>query len=144
MNTGASSQYHAELSDFRVTYSKAGCITSIALVLAGVTLDYALYPERLAEFLMARVGVAALSGLVLAALFTGFGRHYVRSLTMLWLALPQIMIGAMIAVTDGAESIYFVGLHLALYAVGIILPISFLEGVGFGLLTVVIYVVACA
>lgn len=138
------SPYHAGLSGFRVTYSKAGCITSMVLVLAGSALDFALYPERVAEFFVARLGVAALSGMVLAALFTGVGRHYVRALTMLWLALPQFMIGAMIAATDGADSIYFVGLHLALYAAGIILPISFLEGVGFGLLTVVIYVVACA
>ena len=35
------------------------------------------------------------------------------------------------------------GLNLALYAVGIILPISFLEGIGFGLLTVVTYLAAC-
>lgn len=138
------SPYHAELSEFRVIYSKAGCITSIALVLAGITLDYMVYPQRIAELLMLRVAVALLSGMVLAVLFTDLGRTYVRTLTMLWLALPQIMIGVMIAITDGADSVYFVGLHLALYAVGIILPISFLEGSGFGLLTLIVYVVACA
>jgi len=140
----APSPYHAELSEFRVSYSKAGCVTSMVLVLAGSALDYTLYPERMAEFFIFRVAVAVMTGMVLAVLFTRMGRDYVRALTMLWLALPQIMIGAMIAVTDGVDSIYFVGLHLALYAVGIILPISFFEGIGFGLLTVVIYVVACA
>ena len=138
------SPYHAELSEFRVIYSKAGCITSIALVLAGISLDYMVYPQRIVEFSMLRVTVALLSGMVLAVLFTESGRTYVRALTMLWLALPQIMISTMIAMTDGVESIYFVGLHLALYAVGIILPISFFEGIGFGLLTLVVYVVACA
>jgi two-component system sensor histidine kinase PhcS len=63
---------------------------------------------------------------------------------MLWLLLPQIMIAFMIFDTDGADSIYFVGLHLAMYAVGIILPISFFEGVGFGVLTLGLYVAACA
>ncbi len=144
MATRAPSPYHAELSEFRVTYSKAGCITSIVLVLAGSALDFALYPERVVEFFVSRVVVAVMSGMILAALFTGMGRDYVRALTMLWLALPQVMIGWMIAVTDGVDSIYFVGLHLALYAVGIILPVSFFEGIGFGLLTVIIYVVACA
>ena len=138
------SPYHAELSDFRLTYSKAGSVTSIALVLAGSALDLALYPDWFGEFLGFRVVVALMTGLVLAALFTPPGRVYVRPLTMLWLALPQIMIGAMIAMTDGTASIYFVGLHLALYAVGIILPISFFEGIGFGLLTVAIYFLACA
>ncbi len=140
---GPSSSYHSELTEFRVAYSKAGCITSIVLVLAGFGLDYTLYPERITEFLLARCVVAAMTAIVFTALFTVAGRKYVRPLTMLWLALPQIMIGMMIAVTDGANSIYFVGLNLALYAVGIILPISFLEGIGFGLLTVVIYLVAC-
>ena len=144
MNVQTSSRYHAELTDFRVTYSKVGCLTSIALVLAGSALDYTIYPTRITEFFFYRVAVVLLSGVVFAALFTPLGRKYVRALTMLWLALPQIMIGGMIAVTDGASSIYFVGLHLALYAVGIILPISFFEGIGFGLLTVIIYLAACA
>jgi two-component system, sensor histidine kinase PhcS len=139
-----SSSYHAELTDFRVAYSKAGCVTSVGLVLAGCGLDYALYPAQVGQFMLARFAVAVVTVVVLAALFTATGRQFVRLLTMLWLALPQIMIGGMIAVTDGANSIYFVGLNLALYAVGIILPISFLEGIGFGLLTVFIYLVACA
>jgi len=144
LNVPTSSRYHAELTDFRVTYSKAGCLTSIALVLIGSALDYTIYPTRLTEFFFYRVVTALLSGLIFAALFTPFGTKYVRALTLLWLALPQFMIGGMIALTDGASSIYFVGLHLALYAVGIILPISFFEGIVFGLLTVAVYLAACA
>ena len=139
-----SARYHAELTEFRVAYSKAGCLTSIALVLIGSGLDYTIYPARLTEFFFYRAVIALLSGVIFAALFAPLGRRYVRTLTMLWLALPQIMIGMMIAVTEGANSIYFVGLHLALYAVGIILPISFFEGIGFGLLTIGIYLAASA
>ena len=138
-----STPYHSNLTEFRLTYSRAGCLTSIALVMAGLALDYTLYPERLKEFLIYRVVAALLTGLVFATLFTSLGRKYVRVLTMLWLALPQVMIGMMITATDGADSIYFVGLNLALYAVGIILPITFFEGIGFGLLTVTIYLAAC-
>jgi len=139
-----SSPYEQQLSDFRLTYSKAGSITSIVLVLAGFGLDYFSYPERLLEFTLLRLLVALLTLGVFFVLFVPFGRRHVRALTMLWLLLPQIMIAYMIFQTDGAESIYFVGLHLALYAVGIILPISFFEGVGFGALTVGLYVAACS
>ncbi|MES2839780.1 MAG: ATP-binding protein [Pseudomonadota bacterium] len=138
-----SSPYEQQLSDFRLTYSKAGSITSIVLVLAGFGLDYFSYPDRLLEFSLLRVLVAVLTLGVFGVLFTPFGRKHVRALTMLWLLLPQIMIAFMIFDTDGAQSIYFVGLHLALYAVGIILPISFFEGVGFGALTLGLYVAAC-
>lgn len=139
-----SSPYEQQLSDFRLAYSKAGSITSIVLVLAGFGLDYFSYPERLLEFSLLRVLVVLLTLGILRLLFTEVGRQHVRSLTMLWLLLPQIMIAFMIYETDGAQSIYFVGLHLALYAVGIILPISFFEGIGFGVLTLLLYVAACA
>jgi two-component system sensor histidine kinase PhcS len=135
--------YHAELSEFRVAYSRAGCVTSIVLVLAGVGLDGSMYPDWLGQFFLFRLTVALVTGLVLALLYTPAGKRHVRSLTMFWLALPQVMIGVMIGLTEGTHSIYFVGLHLALYAVGIILPISLFEGVGFGLLTCGIYVLAC-
>ncbi|MET0312022.1 MAG: ATP-binding protein, partial [Burkholderiaceae bacterium] len=38
---------------------------------------------------------------------------------------------------------YFVGLHLALYATGIILPIAFFESLTFGLFTYACYFIAC-
>ncbi|RJP63915.1 MAG: GHKL domain-containing protein [Comamonadaceae bacterium] len=139
-----SSPYEQQLSDFRLAYSKAGSITSIVLVLAGFGLDYFSYPDRLLEFSLLRLLVVLLTLGILRLLFTEVGRQHVRSLTMLWLLLPQIMIAFMIYETDGAQSIYFVGLHLALYAVGIILPISFFEGIGFGVLTLLLYVAACA
>jgi two-component system sensor histidine kinase PhcS len=142
MNLQERSPYERQLNEFRVTYSKAGCITSIVLVLAGVGLDFYSYPERMGEFLALRALVALLTAGVFLMLFTSQGRERVRSLTMIWLLFPQIMIAWMIYQTDGVASIYFVGLHLAMYAVGIILPISLLEGVGFGMTTLVLYVVA--
>ncbi len=139
----AVSPYHQELSAFRVTYSKAGSLTSIVLVLMGAGLDYSVYPDSFGKFFAARVLVAVMTAGILGVLLTEAGRQSVRVLTLVWLALPQIMIAWMISVTEGTASVYFVGLHLALYAVGIILPISFFEGVGFGLLTYLAYVVAC-
>src|SRR5690606_12942526 len=106
-------------------------------------LDLASYPERWEQFFLARLLVALATGIILALLFFDTGRRHVRLLTMVWLLLPQAMITWMIQQTDGAASIYFVGLHLALYAVGIILPISFFESVGFGVITLVLYLLAC-
>jgi two-component system, sensor histidine kinase PhcS len=143
VNLPSPSRYYAELTEFRVAYSKAGCVTSIVLVLAGLGLDYTLYPNWFDSFFILRAAVITATLGILGSLFTTFGRSWVRPLTMVWLALPQVMIGVMIALSEGATSIYFVGLNLALYAVGIILPITFLEGIGFGLLTVAIYIAAC-
>ncbi|MEZ5664204.1 MAG: ATP-binding protein [Burkholderiaceae bacterium] len=139
----ANPHYQQQLSDFRLSYSKAGAITSIVLVLAGVGLDFFSYPDQQLEFFLLRAGVCLLTVGILLLLFTRFGARQVRLLTMVWLLLPQVMIAYMIYRTDGAESIYFVGLHLAMYAVGIILPISIYEGVGFGIMTLAVYLVAC-
>ncbi len=138
------SPYHSEMSEFRLAYSKAGAIVSVVLVLFGAGLDISTYPTHFAEFGAARIVTSALTLLVFGFLrSSALSQKYVRSLTLLWLALPQIMIAWMIWRTEGVESIYFVGLHLALYATGIILPIGFLEGVGFGLFTYLLYFLAC-
>lgn len=143
MITRDTASYERQLSAFRLAYSKAGSITSIGLVLAGVGLDYFSYPEHLFGFFLLRLLVATLTLGILMVLYTQVGARQVRVLTMTWLVLPQMMIAWMIWLTSGVNSIYFVGLHLAMYAVGIILPITLFEGIGFGVLTLVLYMMAC-
>ncbi|MDO9434899.1 sensor histidine kinase [Hydrogenophaga sp.] len=135
--------YHQQLSEFRLAYSKAGSIVSTVLVLMGLGLDYTLYASSFSTLAPARFLVAGLTLLILWVLHSPSGLKWVRPLTLLWLALPQIMIAWMIWVTNGVDSIYFVGLHLALYATGIILPIAFFESLTFGLFTYALYAVAC-
>ena len=137
------SPYHTELSEFRLGYSRAGSVVSILLVLAGLGLDFTLYPEIFETLAPARFVVAGLTGFVYMVLGSRAGLRWVQPLTLIWLSLPQIMIAWMIWMTDGVQSIYFVGLHLALYATGIILPITFFESLAFGLFTYVLYAAAC-
>ena len=136
-------RYNQALHDLRVAHSKTGCLFSIALVLLGVGLDYAMYPGQLLEFLAARVLVAALTTLILLVILSPRGQPRVRSLTFLWLALPQIMIAWMIGVTDGAASIYFVGLQLAFFGGSMIVPVNHLENLAYSFFTCVIYTLAC-
>lgn len=143
MTPAALSPYHQQLSEFRLAYSKAGSIVSIVLVLMGLGLDYTLYAESFTTLAPARFLVAGLTLVILWVLHSPSGLKWVRPLTLLWLSLPQIMIAWMIWVTNGVDSIYFVGLHLALYATGIILPIAFLESLTFGLFTYALYALAC-
>jgi two-component system, sensor histidine kinase PhcS len=143
MHSHTLSKYNQALHDLRLAHTKTGCLFSIALVLAGVGMDYGLYPEQLAKFFAARALVAGLTVLLLLIIFSVRGRPYVRSLTFLWLAIPQIMMGWMIAVTDGAASIYFVGLQLAFFAGGVIVPVNHLEGLAFALFTCFVYTLAC-
>ncbi|MDB5895135.1 MAG: two-component sensor histidine kinase [Rhodoferax sp.] len=135
--------YQAQLAEFRLTYSRVGCTLAIVLVLGGVALDQAFYPEQARILGIVRLVCSAMLGVALAALFSRVAGHYVRAITMFWLMLPQVMISWMIYDTQGATSPYVFGLSLALYAAGIIMPIGFLQGIALGVFTCAAYICAC-
>ncbi|WP_247535256.1 two-component system sensor histidine kinase PhcS [Ralstonia pseudosolanacearum] len=143
MTVASHQDYRQEVSDFRLASSRGGVITGAALVLLGIGLDYGLYPQHLAMFSAVRIGISALMLATLVCLAAAWGRAHVQGLTLLWLALPQIMIVWMIQQTDGAESLYYAGLNLAIFAVGIVLPLGFIQTVLFGAFTYIIWVIAC-
>jgi two-component system, sensor histidine kinase PhcS len=138
------SPYHQELNQFRLAYSRAGAIVGAVLILSGLGLDWALYPADFMKLAQVRV----LATLLVLAVYlvlrrTALALRWTNPLTLLWLSVPQIMISWMVWATDGTSSIYFVGLLLALYATGILLPLSFLENIAFGVFTYALYFLAC-
>lgn len=132
-----------DVLDVRLRFSKIGAFISASLIILGVGLDLATYPDRVGEFFLLRLLTAGLSLLIMGVLFTDLGRRQVQWLTLCWLVLPQIMISWMIFQTEGVSSLYFVGLQLALFGVGLLVPISYLESIAFGLFTIMVYFVAC-
>ena len=56
--------------DVRLRYSKVVLALSIVLVPAGTSLDWFVYPHRLKEFLLVRLGVAGVAGIALALHYT--------------------------------------------------------------------------
>lgn len=135
----------AEASEHRhlLFYSRVTCVVAMVLVLMGVGLDAAFYPEHATDFALMRLATATAIGLILLSYSTAFGNRHIRQLTYLWIALPQLMIAWMIFVTDGEASIYFVGLTFGIAGIGIFLPLSVREAFGYSVLTVAVYVAAC-
>lgn len=140
---GNYSRYEAELSEFRRLSSRAGALTAIVLVMAGVGLDYGIYPDKQLPFFLLRLTVSLLIAGIYFLLSHPAGKRYVQPLTLTWLLLPQMMIAWMISVTEGASSIYYAGLNLVVFAVGIAMPMGLWQTIGFGLVTYLLYVVAC-
>ena len=135
--------YETELADFRVTFSRGGAYTAIVLVLLGVGLDYARYPQLQTSFAVARLLVSLLIGGIVMMLGTALGRRLSPWLTLSWLLLPQAMISWMIWQTDGAQSPYYMGLNLAIFASGIALPFGLWQNLVFGVLSCFLYLLAC-
>ncbi len=143
MNKKYDQAYQVELQSFYVEISRGGAMTCVALVLLGIGLDLAIYPEKIGIFVSARVLVSLLVVSIILLLKTRLGVRHVSTLTFTWLLLPQIMICWMIALTEGTHSIYFVGLNLAIFASGIALGIGLWQTLMLGLMTLLFYIVSC-
>ncbi|WGS51677.1 ATP-binding protein [Paraburkholderia sp. D15] len=141
--TGLQSNYREELRDYRLLCSKAGGLTVILLVLMGVVLDYVVYPDEQKRFAIVRVLTSVAIGLALLSLYTKAGRRHVQIITFFWLLLPQAMISWMIYATQGGDSLFYAGLMLTIFAVGILFPSGYWQTLAFGLATVAFYYVAC-
>src|SRR5437868_8403315 len=142
--TALRSSYREELRDYRLLCSKAGGLTVIALVLMGVALDFVVYPAEQARFAAVRALTSVAIGLALLSLYTDAGRRHVQIVTFCWLLLPQAMIAWMIYTTQGEGSLFYAGLMLTIFAVGILFPSGYWQTLAFGLVTVLLYYVACA
>ncbi|MES2741740.1 MAG: HAMP domain-containing sensor histidine kinase [Pseudomonadota bacterium] len=144
MGKANESGYDEVLRDFRLEFSRVGAYICIVMALLGSILDYALYPAMQARFAAVRVVVSLLIFGVARLMGTTWGRPRVHWLTLAWLLLPQLMIAWMIGVTEGATSLYYVGLTLAIYASGIVLAFGMWQNLVFGAVTYLLFVAACA
>jgi two-component system sensor histidine kinase PhcS len=115
----------------------------IVLVLLGIVLDFAVYPEQMARFALFRLvtSLGVLAGL--GVLYTAFGKRHVHAVTFVWLTFPQLMIAWMIHVTQGEASLFYAGIILTIFAVGTLFPVGYMYTLGFGVLTLVVYWAAC-
>src|SRR5471032_701249 len=141
---GLHSNYREELRDYRLLCSKAGGLTVIVLVLMGAAMDHVVYPAEQRYFAIVRVLTSVAIGLALLSLYTEMGKRQVQVITFLWLLLPQAMISWMIYVTQGEASLFYAGLMLTIFAVGILFPSGYWQTLAFGLATVWLYYIACA
>jgi two-component system sensor histidine kinase PhcS len=135
--------YAAEIRQYRIDFSRACAYTGIVLILLGAGLDYGLYPDMQFIFGAARMVTSILIFCIILMLRTEWGQEQAHWLTFVWLLLPQIMISWMIGMTEGATSLYSVGLHLAIYASGIALPFSLFQTLALGGASYFLYVAAC-
>jgi two-component system sensor histidine kinase PhcS len=140
----APSSYEDELRGYHLLSSRACGITVIVLVLLGVVLDYAVYPQQQMAFAVARIVTSVCILAALALLYTQAGQRHVAVITFTWLMFPQLMISWMIYVTQGELSLFYAGLILTIFAVGTLFPVGHWYTLCFGLLTLLMFLLACA
>lgn len=142
--TVISTSYEDGLRNYHLLSSRACGVTVISLVLLGIALDYVLYPTEQSRFAWARLITSLFIVIALLALYTKIGKRHVKSITFVWMTFPQIMIAWMIYATQGESSLFYAGIILAIFAIGTLFPVGSLYTLGFGLLTLLFYYLACA
>ncbi|MFD2367541.1 sensor histidine kinase [Pseudoduganella sp. GCM10020061] len=136
--------YEAQIREHRLAFSRGCAWAAIVLILLGMGLDYGLYPERQVLFGEARIFFSLLILAIIGLMRTRWGEAHGMELTFTWLVLPQVMITWMIAETEGASSLYYGGLPLAIFASGLALPFTVWQNVAFSAVTFVLWIAACS
>ena len=138
------SGYEDEIREYRLSFNRAFAYTAIVLILLGMGLDYGLYPHLQYLFGAARIVVSLLIYCIIIILRTKWGQDRAEMLAFVWLLLPQIMITWMIGATEGATSMYSIGLYLAIFGASLGLPTTFRFNLVLGFVTFLLYLAACS
>ncbi|RUO97574.1 ATP-binding protein [Hyphomicrobium sp.] len=136
--------FEAEEHELRLRQSKVACILGIVLIPAGIALDYITYAGQLETLAAIRLIAAGLIAVLYALHFWHRTAIYVRYLTMAGLLIAVASIAVIIGITDGANSTYYNGLFLILFAVGVLAPMQPFEAALLCISTLGIYIVACS
>src|SRR5262245_41875982 len=99
--------YDAYDRNVRLRFSRVAHVLVIALVPAGTSLDWFVYPDLLNELFLVRVSVATIAALALLIHNTQFVKRHVRWFGMLVPLLVNASIAWMVLRTEGATSPYY-------------------------------------
>jgi len=135
--------FEAEEQELRLRQSKVACILGIVLIPAGIVLDRISYADQLTTLTGIRLVAAGLIAVIYALHFWDKTAAHVRYLTMSGLLIAVASIAVMIGITDGANSTYYNGLFLILFAVGVLAPMQPFEAALLCISTLGIYIIAC-
>ena len=137
-------EYRDYTAAVSVRNSRVACALVIALMPAGILLDYFVYPARVGEFMLLRVISSLLAALVYLRLrMANLSRGETDLLCMGWWVLPAFFISWMIAVTEGANSPYYAGLCLVILAVSTVIQATLRESLRAILIILTMYLAAC-
>ncbi|HWQ92837.1 MAG TPA: histidine kinase dimerization/phospho-acceptor domain-containing protein, partial [Clostridia bacterium] len=108
-------------SRITIQHLRVGCLLVMALMPAGIVLDFFMYRDHVPFFLGLRLTCSALEACIWLCLTTAWGRRQQRQLGLLTALFPAFFISWMIGVTEGWSSPYYAGLNLILLAIAFVL-----------------------
>ena len=129
--------------NLRTRQSIVGCALALAMMPAGFTLDYFVYPHLTWKIFQVRLFCDVLLLPCLALLLTPLGKRRIGITGTWWLAMPALSICWMIYASEGAVSPYYAGLNLVLLASSLLMPYTMREAAAFCVFVLASYSAAC-
>ncbi|MGH7951846.1 MAG: ATP-binding protein [Limisphaerales bacterium] len=120
-----------------------GCCLVMALMPAGVVLDFFVYPQEVGYFLKLRLAAAFWGFVIWLILQTSLREKIHRSLSLIIVLVPSFFICWMIYATQGVVSPYYAGLNLVLLAIALVMRWSVDLSITASLLVIAMYLGAC-
>ena len=142
-NAEALTAYADYESQLTVRHLEIGCFLVMALMPAGVVLDYFVYPAKLGFFLALRLVCVLLAVLVWRFVRAPISKQFHRLLGLFVALLPVFFICWMIYATKDPTSPYYAGLNLSLLAIALIMRWSVDLSVIASALVLAMYLSAC-
>jgi two-component system, sensor histidine kinase PhcS len=137
-------EYEQYTDSVHVRNSKVACALVIALMPAGIVLDWKVYPDYVSQFLIVRLISSVLAGLVLWRLNAkNLSKQETNLLCAGWWVIPSVAISWMIFDTEGAKSPYYAGLCLVILAVSTVIQATMKQSSRAVLFILSLYVGAC-
>ena len=126
-----------------IRHLEVGSYLVMALMPAGVVLDYFVYPKKIGFFFGLRIIAALLAGGIWLTLQTRLRNKVDRYLSLAVALIPAFFICWMIYDTEGANSDYYAGLNLILLSVALVMRWSADLSVAASVLIILMYLTAC-
>ncbi|TVP78026.1 MAG: response regulator [Puniceicoccaceae bacterium] len=128
----------------RASRLRIGIWISAVGMLAGVTLDYFVYPEHILRLFLIRIlAVAALFILLFLLNAERRSRTLVKGLGISMALIDNLAFTAMVFFVGGAFSSYYAGINLVLLGMSVLLPWTFRETLWVCVVSIAIYSFAC-
>jgi signal transduction histidine kinase len=112
-------------------------------MLAGVMLDFFVYPEKLKELFLIRVAAALFLCVLLVSVSRNQRRTHIIALGIATAFADNIAFCSMVFFLEGATSPYYAGINLVLLGMSVLLPWTLSETFWVCLGSIVLYAVAC-
>lgn len=127
----------------RISRNRIACLLGVILMPIGGFLDHMLYPALMKEFIVIRMMVVMILGIIFLGHYTEFGKKHIKWLGIIMIITLNLSFCIMMYLSTGVLSRYHSALSLMILSSGILLPWTVAETLLVSVITLFLYFSSC-